>query len=213
MEPIHSLEEIERIEKTIEEQHVIILLLLQPSDSTAGEYIRRFNYWKYLSGKYCSIYLMGYSKDFREKYSDVVCISQSDGKNIQYSDQCFINVCEQLSERLKNWNYSGEPELFVLQKNPNPDAKNPLDFSNYNYIDMNYGIEKGYIDSIPRFIQRLIISSKKEVEAGKAIARSEILRITPRKVLESAISDCPKIPNSVKEIMKDALFFKTSRTK
>ena len=74
-----------------------------------------------------------------------------------------IEVRNNLEKRLKNWRYSGTPELIVLQNKPS--AKNPLDFSSYNYIDIDYGLEHQYIDSISRFMERLIRACESEVIA------------------------------------------------
>lgn len=58
---------------------------------------------------------MGYSQNFMKKYMDVRQIESINGEIWEYSDKCFIDVCNQLRKRLKNWNYSGEPELIILQ--------------------------------------------------------------------------------------------------
>lgn len=209
MHPIHDLQEIEKYEKKIEEQHIIILLLVQPSDKRASDFISKFNYWNYLADKYCSIYILGYSKGFDGKYSDVVKVDGVDNAEYEYSDCCFIETCDQLRKRLKNWRYSGEAELIVLQKNNNPKRKSALDFSCYHYIDVNYGLDNNYIDSVPRFMQRLIDASKSVVTADKGIAKAQRNKLSTRKVLETAIEKCPKLPKPIKKILRDGVFFKS----
>ena len=211
MYPINNLIGIEQIEKGIEEKHVIIFLLLKPSDTDADDYIKNFNYWHYLSKKYCAIYLLGYSKMKSSDYPDFQTISGTDNEDFYYSDRCFIEVCDQLERRLTNWTYSGEPELIILQNSQS--SNGILDFSNYNYIDINYGLQKGYIDSFSRFMKRLIDSCKSEVTATDAVRKSRLKRISPRSVLEKAIEDTPKLPLPIKNILNDKLFYKTCKTK
>ena len=93
------------------------------------------------------------------------------------------------------------------------DYSTPLDFRNYNYIDINYGIKKKYIDSFPRFMQRLLSACKTEVEAYKAITVANKKRLKPRNVLEMTIEKTPKLPKSVKFILTDKLFYKSYKTK
>ena len=71
MYPINDISDIIQQEKKIAENHVIIFLLVKPSDKRANEYIDQFNYWHHKSGKYCSIYLIGYSYGYSDKYSDI----------------------------------------------------------------------------------------------------------------------------------------------
>lgn len=211
MYPIYNIEGIEKIERDTKEKHVVIFLLIKPHDKNAAEFISRFNYWHQLSDRYCSIYLLGYSQDFFGKYNDYVIVNGIENGNFQYSDKCFIEVREQLEKRLTNWQYSGDPELIVLQNNPS--SRNPLDFSSYNYIDINYGLEHEYIDSISRFMERVIISSRKEVTSKDLISSANRKRLKPSNVIESAIEKCDKLPYPAKKIIKDRLFFKTSKTR
>lgn len=68
MYPIYNIQGIENEEKKIEEKHVVMLLIVKPQDRNANEIISRINYWHWLSGRYCNIYLTGYSKSFLGKY-------------------------------------------------------------------------------------------------------------------------------------------------
>lgn len=211
MYPIYDFKGIEEIERNIEEQHVVVLLIVKPQDENADEFINNINYWHRLSGKYCSIYMLGYSESFSGRYIDAKEVIGINNEKWEYSDTCFIEVRENLEKRLKNWSYSGTPELIVLQNNPS--SSNPLDFSSYNYIDINYGLEKEYIDSIARFMERLIRVCESEVTSSKAIRLANRRRINKRTVIESAIESCDRLPASVRRIMNDKLFFKTSKTK
>ena len=101
----------------------------------------------------------------------------------------------------------------MLQNKLTDDYTTSLDFRNYNYIDINYGIRKGYIDSFERFMQRLLIACQKEVDGYKAISEANRKRLKPRNVLEMAIEKMPKLPKTVKFILKDKLFYKSSKTK
>lgn len=210
MYPIYDIKGIEEIEKEIEEQHVVIFLIVKPQDRNAVEFIRNINYWHRLSGRYCSIYMLGYSESFLGVYPDAQNVRSIDNGTWEYSDTCFIEVREKLEQRLKNWRYSGTPELIVLQNNPS--ARSPLDFSSYNYIDINYGLEHEYIDSIPRFMERLIRACESEVTSNAAIKTANRRRIKPRTIIETAIECCEKLPKPLRLIMKDKLFYKTSKT-
>lgn len=213
MFPINNFRGIEIQESDIKDKHVVIFLLVKPSDAGANYIIDKFNYLHHLAGKYCSIYPIGYSKDFFDYYKDVQPVKGVNNEKWLYSDQCFIEFCADLSQRLKGWDYCGEPEIIVLQNKLIDDCTAALDFRNYNYIDINYGIQKGYIDSFERFMQRLLTACQKEVEGYKAIGEANKKRLKPRNVLEMAIEMMPKLPKTVKLILKDKLFYKSSKTK
>ena len=213
MFPINNIEGIEKQEQKIEGNHVVALLLIKPSDNNADEIISNFNYYHHLSEKYCSIYLLGYSPNFCEKYPDVVKITGVNKQEWEYSDKCFIEACNELRKRLKHWKYSGEPELIILQ---NSSATNPryyLNFANYVYIDINYGISKKYIDSFPRFMERFTEACKSEVSALKVISKEERKRIKPRRIIEVTLEHIPKLPKPIVFILNDHLFLKTYKGK
>ena len=209
MYPVNNIKGIYEQEKQLEGNHVVILLLVKPSDSNADDYIKRFNYLHYRSKRYCSIYLLGYSQKFSEEYHDASSVQGIDNQEWQYSDKCFAEACDELHDRLTNWSYSGEPEMIILQNNSANEPNRYLNFANYNYIDINYGIKKQYIDSFPRFIERLIEVCKTEVTAIDAVNGARKKRISPRRIIEFAIDNCPKLPKSAKRILKDKLFYKT----
>lgn len=212
MYPIYDLKGIDQIESSIEEKHVIILLMVKPSDNNAASILNLLNYWHQKADKYCSIYIMGYSQNFMKCYSDIKQVKGPENETWEYSDKCFIDVCNALQNRLKKWVYSGEPELIVLQNNNEEDRKSRLDFRGYNYIDINYGIEHGYIDTFPRFMERFLNACKCEVEATKAISTANKSRINCRNVLEMAIESMPKLPKPAKKVLKDKLFYKSYRS-
>lgn len=212
MFPIYDLEGINDIESEMEGSHVILLLFVKPSDKNADDILRLLNYWNRKSERYCSIYLIGYSQNFMKKYMDVRQIESINGEIWEYSDKCFIDVCNQLRKRLKNWNYSGEPELIILQSMCKQ-SSNKLDFRGYSYIDINYGIKKGYIDSFPRFMERLLNACMVEVDSRDAVARANRSRIKCKNVIEEAINSAPKLPKGIKTILKDKLFYKTFKNK
>jgi hypothetical protein len=209
MYPIYDLKGINRCESKIKGKHVIILLFVKPEDDNADSILNKINYFHYKAESYCSIYLVGYSHDFLNQYSDVKVIKGTDGEEWQYSDKCFVSVCDELESRLKNWTYSGEPELIVLQNMGDDSINNNLDFRGYNYIDINYGIKKGYIDSFARFMERLLNACKREVESSNAIKRANRSRIKCRNVIEIAVENTPKLPESVKKVLKDRVFYKS----
>ena len=210
MYPINNINGIENQERLYNNSHGIMLLFVKPSDRNAEEYINNFNYWHKKTGQSCAIYAIGYSQiGYNQIFDDVQIVNGTCNNKWEYSDECFISVCDQLEERLKNWTYSGEPELIFLQNNPN--SKNSvLDFRNYNYIDINYGIEKGYIDSFPRFMEHLIKACKTKNDSN-IMNEATKLRFSGRKILEIAFKYDNKIPCVIKDIIGDKMFFKGSR--
>lgn len=208
---IHNVKGINKIESSIEGKHVIIFLLVKPSDDNAEDILSKINYFHHKSDRYCSMYLIGYSDGDMKEYADVIRVTGVDGEQWSYSDSCFIDACDDLKNRLSNWTYSGEPELIILQ-NSNKDSGDQLDFTGYNYIDINYGIENGYIDSFAKFMERLLNACKSEIEGEKALSKANRSRIKCRNVLEYAIESTPQLPSPVKKIMKDKIFYKTCKT-
>lgn len=212
MFPINELKNIELQESKINGKHVIALLVVKPTDPGADEIINNFNYFDKRSDKFCSIYPIGYSMHFENNYYDVKKVNGINNTSFEYSDTCFIEVCKQLKNRLKNWSYSGSPELIVLQSK-NPGTNNSyLDFRNYNYIDIDYGIKNNYIDTFPRFMERFLNACETETDSNKAIVKSNFSMLSIRKILEMAIQETPKLPKSIKQVINDTIFFKSSTT-
>ena len=210
---INNIEGIERQEQMIEGNHIILFLLIKPSDIDAEKYFRQYHYLNCKSDKYCSIYLIGYSDRFDDnRYSDAVTVGEINlGNEIQYSDTCFIDACDNMKKRLKHWSYSGEPELIVLQNSSVDNPRSQLDFSNYVYIDINYGIEKGYLDSFPRFIERLLEAAKQEVTAKDAVTSANRKRMKARNIIEFALEQDEKLPKPLKKVLADKTFYKSYR--
>lgn len=212
MYPTNNISGIMEQESNLEGNHVIILLFVKPSDVNADSIIRQFNYLHYKSKKYCSIYLIGYSLGFSYRYSDIEKVIGVDHTVWEYSDQCFVEVCEQLEERLKNWAYCGEPEMIILQNSSSLEKGTVLDFRAYNYIDINYGIKKGYIDSFPRFMERFINACRSETVASAAVAAANRRRFNSRKLIERALEADSKLPEPLKDVIADKAFFKSYRS-
>lgn len=207
---INTYEEIEKTEKYINEKHIIVLLFVRPSLNGANNIINEFNYLHYNSSKYCSIYAVGYSNSANTaKYHDFIKVRGIKNKDWYYSDQAFVAFKNKLEQRL-NWHYSGDIELIVLQSNP--DSENILNFQHYLAIDINYGIRNEYIDSFPRFMESLIRSSRKEVEAVPAINQVRRSRYRLSEIVCQAIDECKKVPFPIKRIAKDRLFYRTARS-
>lgn len=207
---INTYEEIERNEKHLSEKHIIILLFVRPSLAGAEDIIKEFNYLHYNSGKYCSIYAVGYSNNRSGHiYADFKMISEIQNSNWYYSDKAFVDFKNKLEKRL-NWKYSGDIELIILQSNP--EGRNILNFEHYLAVDVNYGIKHEYIDSFPRFMESLIRSSKAEIEAVDGIKRTQKSRYKISNIVCETIEDCKKIPQPIRKIIKDRLFYRTSKS-
>lgn len=206
-----TYEEIECIEREIENMEIVVLLFVKPTTSEAQEIIKEFEYIHYNSQKYCSVYAVGYSNDSDKAcdstYRKVDATFQIDW---YFSMKAFTEFKAKLENRI-NWEYSGETEVLVLQNNPG--KREPLNFSNYVAIDINKGIKEGYIDSFQRFMESLIRSSKSKVTVKEAIRDVARNRISVKDVIVGAINDCKKIPDSCKSIIKDRLFYRCANGK
>lgn len=205
-----TYEEIERIERQVENMEIVVFLFVRPTTSDALEIIKEFEYIHYNSGKYCSVYAIGYSNDVDKarnpSYKKVDATFQLDW---YFSMKAFTEFKEKLQERI-NWEYSGEIEVLILQNNPK--GRSPLNFSNYVAIDVNNGIREGYIDSFQRFMESLIRSSKSKVTAKDAIRDVARDRISVKKVIIDAIDDCKRIPTPCRKIVKEKLFYRCANS-
>lgn len=207
---VNTYEEIEKNEKSLNEKHIIVLLFVRPSLPGAEKVIAEFNYLHYNSRKYCSIYAVGYSNDkYEPSFRDYHTVRGIDGVDWYYSDRAFVDFKTRLESRLK-WRYSGDIELIILQSNPG--GHNILNFENYLVVDVNYGIKNEYIESFPRFMESLIRTSKKEVETKMAVSDIQKNKYKISDIVSASIDACKKVPQPVKKIMKDRLFYRTSKS-
>ncbi len=207
---INTYEEIEKNEREMNEKHIIVLLFVRPSLPNADEVINEFNYIHYNSREYCSIYAVGFSNDKnQDSFHDFKVVKGTKGDNWYYSDQAFIDFKNKLEKRL-NWKYSGDIELIVLQSNP--EGRNILNFENYLAIDVNYGIKNQYIESFPRFMEALVRSSKKEVETIELSNEMQKSKLKIKEIVSASIDECKKIPSPLRKIIKDRLFYRTSKS-
>ncbi len=189
--------EIEAIEQQIENMEIIVLLFVKPTNQDALDIIKEFEYIHYNSAKYCSVFAVGYSDDFRKAtdkdYRKIDSVFNGDW---YFSTKAFVDFKNKLERRIK-WRYSGETEILILQNNPG--SVHPLNFKNYVAIDINKGIREGYIDSFQRFMESLIRSSRSQVTAKEAIRDVRNHQISIKGIIGDAIDDCKKIPSPVKK--------------
>lgn len=202
--------EIIRRERLVENQEIVVLLFVKPTNQAAIDIIREFEYIHYNSSNYCSIYAIGYSNDFKKQtdkhYNKVSELLNNDW---YFSNKAFVEFKNNLEERIK-WKYSGETEVLILQNNPG--KRDPLNFKNYVAIDVNKGIKEGYLDSFQRFMESLVRSAKKSVTAKQAMTDIRISRLSVKQIIAEAIDDCKKIPKPVKRIIKDRLFYRCANS-
>lgn len=202
---VNTYEEIEIRQREIEDKQIVILLFVRPTAPGAKEIIEEFDYIHCNSGRYCSIYAVGYSNDSTKatdkKYKQVTSIA---GNEWYFSNEEFVKFKDNLERRI-GWEYSGEIEMIILQSNPG--GRKILNFQNYVVININSGIKEGYIDSFQRFMEALIRSSKTEVTAKAAIVKTRNARYSIRDIVAETIDGCKKIPTPVKTIVKDRLFY------
>lgn len=201
-----TYDEIIEYERLIENQEVVVLLFVKPTNQDAVDIIREFEYIHYNSSKYCSIYAVGYSNDSQKQsdthYRKVLKILNSDW---YFSNKAFVEFKDNLEKRIK-WKYSGETEILILQNNPG--KYDPLNFTNYIAIDVNKGLKEGYIDSFQRFMESLIRSAKSSVTAKEAMSEIRKSRVSVKEIILEAINDSKKISNPAKKIIKDRLFYR-----
>jgi hypothetical protein len=206
---VMNFDDIKKSELELAEKHIVVLLLVKPSDYEAHSMIDQFNFLHFDSGKYCSIYAAGYSAfGFPDKYSDVNQVTTVNNKIWYYSDHCFVEFKNSLQDRLASWKYCGEPEIIIFQTDP--ESSIVLNFQNYVHIDLYYGVKNGYIDSFPRFMTALIDAAKSEVTSIDAVRRVQNNKYSIKRIAEAAIESSKKIPAPVKKIIKDRLFYISS---
>lgn len=207
---VSTYEEIELIERQVENMEIVVFLFVKPTNSEALNIINEFEYIHYNSEKYCSIYAVGYSNDFEKKndkhYRKIDVTSNSDW---YFSMKAFTDFKKKLEGRI-NWNYSGEIEILILQNNPS--RCNSLNFKNYVAIDVNKGIREGYMDSFQGFMESLVRSAKSAVTAKEAIRDVVTDRISIKNIIIDSIEECKKIPLSIRTIVKDRLFYRCANS-
>ncbi len=207
---VSTYEEIELIERQVENMEIVVFLFVKPTNSEALNIINEFEYIHYNSEKYCSIYAVGYSNDFEKKndkqYRKIDVTSNSDW---YFSMKAFTDFKKRLEERIK-WNYSGEVEILILHNNPG--RCNSLNFTNYVAIDINKGIREGYMDSFQGFMESLVRSAKSAVTAKEAIKGVATDRISIKNIITDTIGDCKKIPLPIRTIVKDRLFYRCANS-
>lgn len=205
-----TYEEIELIERQVENMEIVVFLFVKPTNSDAINIINEFEYIHYNSEKYCSIYAIGYSDNIeKKKDKSYKKVNATFNSNWYFSMKAFTEFKKKLEERI-NWNYSGEVEVLILQNNPG--GHSSLNFRNYVAIDVNKGIREGYIDSFQGFMESLVRSTKSKVTAKEAIKDVAIDRISIKGIITEAIDDCKKIPSPIKTIVKDRLFYRCANS-
>lgn len=121
-----TYEEIERIERQVENMEIVVFLFARPTEE---KILKEFEYIHYNSARYCSIYAIGYTDDFTKAedrtYRKVDAMMQQDW---YFSMKAFTEFKEKLQNRI-HWDYSGETEILILQNNPG--KRNILNFQNY----------------------------------------------------------------------------------
>ena len=132
-----TYEEIEHIEKQVENMEIVVFLFARPAEE---HILKEFEYIHYNSARYCSIYAIGYTDDLSkatdQTYRKVDAMMQ---QSWYFSTKAFTEFKEKLQTRIR-WNYSGETEILVLQNNPG--KKNVLNFRNYVSINVIKASEK-----------------------------------------------------------------------
>ena len=123
---VSTYEEVIDHERFVENQEIVVLLFVKPTNQDAMDIVQEFEYIHYNSSKYCSIYAVGYSNDFQKQsdphYKKVCKILNVDW---YFSSKAFVEFKNHLEGRIK-WRYSGEIEILILQNNT--EKSDPLNF-------------------------------------------------------------------------------------
>ena len=208
---VSTYEEVVDHERFVENQEIVVLLFVKPTNQDAMDIVQEFEYIHYNSSKYCSIYAVGYSNDFQKQsdphYKKVCKILNVDW---YFSSKAFVEFKNHLEGRIK-WRYSGEIEILILQNNT--EKSDPLNFVNYVSIDVNKGLKEGYLDSFQRFMESLIRSAKSSVTAKEAMSEIRKSRLRIKDIIIEAIGDSKKVATPVKTIIKDRLFYRCSNSR
>lgn len=210
MVAVNTYQQIETNERENNDNRIVVLLFVRPEDEKADSIIKHFNYLHEESGRTCGIYAVGYSNiPFSESYPDSISVHGGGNVTWNYSDKAFIEVKNALQGNLK-WRYSGEPEMLILQSNMK--GQRVLDFRNMVPIDINYGIQHGYIRSFINFIQSLINAARREVEAKKAVVEATRKRYSPMAIVTNTINAIA-LPDIARQALKDSMFMLTGNMK
>ena len=207
MYAVFSYEQIEANERRLNEYHIVVLLFVRPSVPGAQSIIKEFSYLHHNTKRYCSVYAVGYTND-PERFKSPVSVDGVDSEKWYYSDEEFVEFKRRLEKRIK-WKYSGENELLVLKSNPL--GASVLNFQNYVAININEGLRKEYISSYSSFMEKLIEASRSYTDARGAVGKAS--RLSVRQLTELAIKESKRLPGPIREVLKNRLFFKTSRAR
>ena len=216
MVPLSSLDLIRENEKKLNNNHVVIFIFVKPSDANSDEIIGKFNYLHHLSGKFCTIYPIGYSSTPWNKFLYGNCkeVEGIDNQVWYYSDKAFLEMIETIQSRIK-WRYSGEQEIMMLQNNA--EANDFLSFKNYVCINIMQGLRKEYFPSFALLMQNIINSTKKQL-TGKEVMQDISLRaieghIKLKDIIFDTIFTFVKVPKFAKKIINDCLFYYTANSR
>lgn len=205
-----TYDEIVRQEREIDSREIVVFLFVRPTKASDREIINEFEYIHYNSGKYCSVYAIGYTNDpdkaTNPEYRPVTEVSEN---RWWFSTKAFVEFKTKLEQQIK-WRYSGESEILILQNNPG--KSKVLDFSNYVSININSGLRKGYLDSFQVFMESLIRSARSEVTAKEAIREIRKGKLSIKDAALSAVEDSKKVPTPIKSILTDRLFYRSANT-
>ena len=205
---VNTYEEIEKREREINEQHIIVLLFVKPSLKDSKEIIEEFDYIHYNSDRFCSIYAVGYSNDFNCENDKLYKKIQTLHGDWYFNTKKFVEFKDKLEKRIK-WKYSGEIEVLVLQSNPY--GKEILNFQNYVAIDINHGIKKEYVESFPKFMESLVRASKSDVEVKETMRKVSNHRLSIKGIIEDTIQESKRVPLSIRKILGDRYFYRYSK--
>ena len=208
---VSRYDQIEQLEKEKKHNHLIMVLLVRPSKDIAKEIITDFDYLHYRLGTSIAVYAAGYTNDFDHAYEANYCeVTKCNGSTWYYSAKDFDDFRNNLTKRLKLWEYSGDIELLVFQGSVLED--NGFDFRNYIALNLSYGLRHGFISSFSNFMENVIGYTERALnQKTDMLTPNGKLKIRP--IIEAAIDNCNDTPISVKKITKNRHFYKLPSTK
>lgn len=180
------------INAKIKRHSFVAVLFCNPSTSFCkSEILESLNYLHHRSKEYINIFCCGYGAYWQEhKYPDLKVVTKIEGLDWSYSDNAFVSAVEEFEER-RNWRYSGENELLLLDVSPSSDLEE-LNINDAIVCNLEKMKADGAFSSVRAFFEDIIryasstesanaweFSDKKGGDVAKKLLKDSVLRLLP----------------------------------
>ncbi|MCP4746615.1 MAG: hypothetical protein GY874_10830 [Desulfobacteraceae bacterium] len=110
------------INAKIQKRSLIVVMFCNPQTPFCqSEILGSLNYLHYRSDKHINIFCCGFGVfPTEEKDPNLIDVIKIDGKQWSYSDKFFVSAVKQFEKR-RDWKFSGENELLLLDVTPTKD--------------------------------------------------------------------------------------------